>query len=139
MANKPIGKSSMKYNKPEDVVVALEDGKVKVSSLKQYISRLNKTESNRCKVEILEGGLSLWEDNQLQAKCTYYDKPIDSLTLNEILNMYDKDHRLLTTNHCVRFTILMTIDSFISIKDYNGMLIHPRDLYMEEEEYNKYS
>lgn len=138
VTNKPIGKSSMKYNKPVDVVVALEEGSVKVSSLKQYISRLNKSESNKGKVEILERGLSLWEENQLQAKCTYYDKPIDSLTLNEILNMYDKDHRLLTTNHCTRFTILMTTDSFISIKDYHGMILHPRDLYLEEEEYTKY-
>jgi len=128
----------MKYNKPEDVVVALKEGKVKVSSLKQYISRLRKSKSGAGRVTILEDGLSLWEDSKETAMCTYHNKPINSLTLNEILSMYDKDHRLLTTNHCVRFTILMTTDSFISINDYEGMILHPRDLYLEEEEYSKY-
>ena len=87
------------------------------------------------KVCIIEEGLSMWEDSKEVAMCTYHDKPIDELTLREILNMYDKDKRLLTTNHCIRFTILMIEDSYISIKDYKGVVIHPRDLYLEEEEY----
>lgn len=124
----------MKYNKPEDVVVALEQCKVKVTSLKQYISKLtNKGEF--VKASVLEEGITLWENKEKEAMCTYYNKPIDDLTLVEILDMYDKDKRLLTTNHCVRFTILMTEDSFISIKDYKGIVIHPRDMYLEEEEY----
>ena len=77
----------------------------------------------------------MWEDSKETAMCTYHNKPIDELTLREILNMYDKDKRLLTTNHCIRFTILMIEDSYISIKDYKGVVIHPRDLYLEEEEY----
>ena len=124
----------MKYNEPEDVLIALEQGKVKVSSLKQYISKL-KTKGDSNKRFILEDGISLFEGKEKEAMCTYYSKPIDGLTLVEILDMYDKDRRLLTTNHCVRFTILMTEDSFISIKDYKGIVIHPRDMYLEEEEY----
>lgn len=123
-----------KYNKPEMVLEALSNGKVKESTLKQYITRYKK-EGDLEKVCIIEGGLSLWEDSKEVAMCTYHDKPIDELTLIEILNMYDKDKRLLTTNHCIRFTILMIEDSYISIKDYKGVVIHPRDLYLEEEEY----
>lgn len=123
-----------KYNKPEMVLESLSNGKVKESTLKQYITRYKK-EGNLEKVCIIEEGLSMWEDSKEVAMCTYHDKPIDELTLREILNMYDKDKRLLTTNHCIRFTILMIEDSYISIKDYKGVVIHPRDLYLEEEEY----
>lgn len=123
-----------KYNKPEMVLESLSNGKVKESTLKQYITRYKK-EGDLEKVCIIEEGLSMWEDSKEVAMCTYHDKPIDELTLREILNMYDKDKRLLTTNHCIRFTILMIEDSYISIKDYKGVVIHPRDLYLEEEEY----
>ncbi len=123
-----------KYNKPEKVLEALSEGKIKESTLKQYITRFKK-EGDFAKVGVIEKGLSLWEDSKETAMCTYHNKPIDELTLREILNMYDKDKRLLTTNHCIRFTILMIEDSYISIKDYKGVVIHPRDLYLEEEEY----
>ena len=123
-----------KYNKPEKVLEALSEGKIKESTLKQYITRFKK-EGDFSKVGTIEEGLSLWEDSKETAMCTYHNKPIDELTLIEILNMYDKDKRLLTTNHCIRFTILMIEDSYISIKDYKGVVIHPRDLYLEEEEY----
>lgn len=123
-----------KYNKPEKVLEALSEGKIKESTLKQYITRYKK-EGDLTKVGVIEEGLSLWEDSKEIAMCTYHNKPIDELTLREVLNMYDKDKRLLTTNHCIRFTILMIEDSYISIKDYKGVVIHPRDLYLEEEEY----
>lgn len=123
-----------KYNKPEKVLEALSEGKIKESTLKQYITRFKK-EGDFSKAGVIEEGLSLWEDSKETAMCTYHNKPIDELTLREILNMYDKDKRLLTTNHCIRFTILMIEDSYISIKDYKGVVIHPRDLYLEEEEY----
>lgn len=123
-----------KYNKPEKVLEALSEGKIKESTLKQYITRFKK-EGDFTKAGVIEEGLSLWEDSKETAMCTYHNKPIDELTLREILNMYDKDKRLLTTNHCIRFTILMIEDSYISIKDYKGVVIHPRDLYLEEEEY----
>ncbi len=123
-----------KYNKPEKVLEALSEGKIKESTLKQYITRFKK-EGDFSKVGVIEEGLSLWEDIKETSMCTYHNKPIDELTLREILNMYDKDKRLLTTNHCIRFTILMIEDSYISIKDYKGVVIHPRDLYLEEEEY----
>lgn len=120
----------MKYNKPEDVVLALEAGKVKELSLKQYISKL-RGYNEMDKVSILEAGLAMWKGNNELALCTYYNKPIDQLTIVEILSMYDKDKRLLTINHCKRFTILMTLDSFISISKYTGVIIHPRDIYLE--------
>lgn len=122
----------MKYSKPEDVLEALEIGSVKEVSLKQYISKLKKQEQFD-KVSIIEEGITLWKNKELEAMCTFYNKPIDKLSLSEILDLYDKDKRLLTTNHCVRFTILMTLDSFISIKDYKGLVLHPRDLYLEDE------
>lgn len=122
----------MKYNKPEDVLEALENGTVKEISLKQYISKIRK-KGQLEKVSLIEEGITLWKNKELEAMCTFYNKPIDQLSLSEILDLYDKDKRLLTTNHCVRFTILMTMDSFTSIKDYKGLVIHPRDLYLEDE------
>ena len=123
-----------KYNKPEKVLEALSNGSVKESTLKQYITRYKK-QGDITKVDIIKEGLFMWEDSKEVPMCTYYDKPLDELTLREILDMYDKDKRLLTTNHCIRFTILMIEDSYISLKDYKGVVIHPRDLYLEEEEY----
>lgn len=121
----------MKYSKPEDVVIALKEGKVKVSSIKQYSARL-KSKGDHEKAEILDKGLLEWENKGLDVMCTYYNKPVDDLSLAEILAMYDKDSRLLTTSHCLRFTILMMEDTPVSIRDYKGMLIHPRDIYLEE-------
>lgn len=120
----------MKYNKPEDVCNALGEGSVKESSLRQYVSRL-KREDKPEKISIIEDGITLWKSREKESVCTWYKKPIDDLSLSEILELYDKDLRLITTNHCIRFTILMTLDSYVSIKDYKGMILHPRDIYLE--------
>lgn len=121
----------MKYSKPEDVVTALIEGRVKEGSIKQSVYRL-KTKEEFEKASILEKGLSMWKERDTAAKCTYYDKLVDELSLPEILELYDKDSRLLTTSHCLRFTILMMEDSDMKIKDYKGMVIHPRDIFLEE-------
>ncbi|CAM0109715.1 hypothetical protein VPH166E361_0114 [Vibrio phage 166E36-1] len=119
----------MAYESSKDILEALLSGKLKRSSAMSTKRRL-KAKGDHCKETIYEDAIVMFDDKDRGITvCSYYNKPVDDLTAYELISLYDKDHRLFTKSHCKRFSIVMLEDdSNIKVSEYNGIVIHPRDI-----------
>ena len=115
----------MKYRNKQEVYEALCLGTLKrtsaISSKRRY-----KQNNNKISYEIFNEGIKLFDLSKDLDICSYYNKPIDFLTLREVVNLYREDKMMFTKKHSIRFTILMIGESDdIKVKDYKGVIMNP--------------
>lgn len=127
--------SNHKYKTSEQVCDAIVQGKVKRSSI-MVMKRKAKSEGNFEYENILKEGVDK-SDRFKEEKyhCSYYNKPIDELTLYELVELNDNKPELFTRVHTLRYSILMLGESE-SVRTYNRMIITPEGIkrYLEGEE-----
>ena len=99
----------MKYTTKQDLYLALVNGLVKRSSISSTCRRLKK--EGRDEDEMLYRQALLDYDIYVKDKghyiCSVNDKLISVMTLTELVDLYDKDSRLFTSEHAKRYGELM--------------------------------
>lgn len=116
----------MKYKTEQDVLDALLTSKLKRASALAMKRRFKQT-GDTTAYEMFSKAVSLYDNKDNDLLCSYYNKPIDKLTLFELVDLYKKDPLFFTYYHCVKYSIeIMGYKDKVS--NYKGMLIHPEDV-----------
>jgi len=116
----------MKYTDKYSVLEALNNKELKRSSAQAMKRRYNNQGKTKS-YEMFKDAINDFDNNKVI--CSYYNKPIDNLTLYELSKLYDINTMLFSYYHCARFSILMVgEDEYESCKDYTGVMIHPIEI-----------
>jgi hypothetical protein len=132
--NKKLIRGNMKYNTPEEVYIAIKEGTLKRKSALVNKSRAkSKGDSNT--FNIYKEGLDMFDNTDKVKYCSYYNKPINNLTAYELIKLYDKDSRLFSKYHLIRYNIVMLEeDESLKVEEYdeNKVMLMIEDIYYQK-------
>ena len=119
MANK-------KYSSPEEVAQAITVGLVKRKSM-LVMKRQYKKKGDDVYSRLLECGIALY-DNTLKNLCSFYKKPVDQLSVHELVQLETNNKEYFTHDHTKKYSMLMLGVKGITIEEYEGMILTPEEV-----------
>lgn len=108
----------------EDVRDCLLNGSIKRESACST-KRRHKMNGNTAQAYAYEMGIILYDEAMKETHfCSVYDRPIDDLTLLEVVNLWDDNRRMFTKWHMVRYSVIMMGELSI-VNNYKGRMFDP--------------
>lgn len=121
----------MKYNTEDEVYKALITGEIKRTSALSMKRRF-KHNNDITNEHMFTKAIERFDNNNNELFCSYYNKPIDDLTLFELVDLYKKEPLMFSYNHCIKYSIEI-LGYKSKVINYKGMIIHPEESIYKEE------
>ena len=117
----------MKYKTAESVCEALLYGRVTRESM-MVMKRRHYGKMNDSYALLLERGIEMFDNGKNEhIMCSYYNKPINNLTLIELVELEENKKEMFTNDHAKKYSLYM-FGGCTNIEDYTGLIITPREI-----------
>lgn len=115
------------YSSAQEVCDVLRDGKVKRNSM-LVMKRQAKRRNDDNTYQMMKDGIEMFDNSFKDLLfCSFYNKPISSLTLYDIVKLDIDKPELVTYYHNIRYTMVMLGETG-DLLSYKGIILSPREM-----------
>lgn len=115
------------YSSAQEVCDVLRDGKVKRNSM-LVMKRQAKRRNDDITYQMMKDGIEMFDNSFKDLLfCSFYNKPISSLTLYDIVKLDIDKPELVTYYHNIRYTMVMLGETG-DLLSYKGIILSPREM-----------
>lgn len=115
------------YNSAQEVCDVLRDGKVKRNSM-LVMKRQAKRRNDDNTYQVMRDGIEMFDNSFKDLLfCSFYNKPISSLSLYDIVKLDIDNPELVTYYHNIRYTMVMLGETG-DLLSYKGVILSPKEM-----------